>query len=323
MTMQELARLSGVSVSTVSKAFSGSKEISEAKREHIFAVARKNGCYDKYCRSKYSGKIIAVICPEYKSGYYSALLSLFEKEIRKRGAIMLSSSTDFDNDRTLELLSYFSEYAKADGIIVMSDIKSGTKLSVPIVTLGDSKIYDSISLSEERAVEDAVAYLKKNGHRNIAFISEPLTQSRLRLFISAMKKSALEIDEKYIILSDGRFEESGYKGMNTLLSLDAPPTAIIAAYDDIAFGAMKSIAEHNLTIPDDISVIGFDDNRLLPYLNIPLSSITAYNEDLCEIAVNLLFEKIDRHTAPRQIKISKEFIPRDSVGKAKNIAKEN
>ena len=106
--------------------------------------------------------------------------------------------------------------------------------------------------------------------------------------------------------------------MNALLSLDTPPTAVIAAYDDIAFGAMKSITEHGLKIPDDISVIGFDDNKLLPYLDIPLSSITAYNEDLCEITVNLLFEKINRPSMPKHIKISKEFIPRDSVGKAKS-----
>ena len=196
MTMQELARLSGVSVSTVSKAFPGSKEISEAKREHIFAVARENGCYDKYCQSKYSGKIIAVICPEYKSGYYSALLSIFEKEIRKRNAIMLSAVTDFNSTRTLELLTYFSEFSKADGIIIMSDLVTIKKLSVPIVTLGDNDIYDSISLSEERAVEDAVAYLKKNGHRNIAFISEPLTKSRLALFISAMENNSLNPEEK-------------------------------------------------------------------------------------------------------------------------------
>ena len=70
MTMKILAKLSGVSVSTVSKAFSGSKEISAHQREHIFQTAKENGCYEKYYKPRFEKPVIAVICPEFQSGYY-------------------------------------------------------------------------------------------------------------------------------------------------------------------------------------------------------------------------------------------------------------
>ena len=87
--------------------------------------------------------------------------------------------------------------------------------------------------------------------------------------------------------------------MNKLLSLQNPPTAVIAAYDDIAFGAMKSIYEHGLKIPEDISIISSDDRKESQYLHERLTSITAYNEDLAEIAVDLLFDLIEKKTATR------------------------
>ena len=81
MTMSKLANLAGVSVSTISKAFSGSKEISEERRNFIFEIAKQAGCYDKYCKNVHTEKVIAVICPEYKSRFYSEQLSILEKEM--------------------------------------------------------------------------------------------------------------------------------------------------------------------------------------------------------------------------------------------------
>ena len=133
-----------------------------------------------------------------------------------------------------------------------------------------------------------------------------------------MRKNGLEVKEEYIITEEARFESAGYKAMNRLFNEGKVPTAILAAYDNIAIGAMKSIYEHGVKIPEDISVIGFDDIKELPYLNVPLSSITAYNEDLCEILVNFIFEIINKKNgdAIKTIKLSKRLIKRESVGKA-------
>ena len=315
MTMKKLAELCGVSVSTVSKAFSGSRELSEEKRRHIFDIAKKYGCFDKYYKGAYSGKVVAVICPEYKSGYYSELLSLFDRELSRRNALMICSCTDFEQERAYELLSYFTQYSKVDGIISLAYINTDRKFSVPIVTLGENEEFDSVKISEEAAVSEVIRHLKENGHRNIAFIGETLTDSRHKDFLSGMEKNLLPVRDEFVIIGKSRFEECGYDSMNKLLAGDTLPTAVIAAYDNIAFGAMKSITEHGLRIPDYISLVGFDNNRISPYLDIPLSSVTSYNEDLCEIMVNLLFEQMNHKTKPKKINIAKDIIFRASIGK--------
>lgn len=318
--MKTLAGLAGVSVSTVSKAFSGSKEVSKEKREHIFNIARKNGCFDKYCKNAYNGLVIAVICPEYKSGLYSQWLSILEERIKSKNAIMVVGSTNFDKGRTQELLNYFSCHSKVDGIIMLGAMEYKGKLSVPIVNLGGNTAFDNVQVSEATAVFEAIKHFKENGHKRIAFIGEPHTVMRRNNFENAMKKNRLPVVKEYIVEDNGRFEAAGYRAMNKLLSLKERPTAVLAAYDNIAIGAAKSISEHGLKVPEDISIIGSDDNVDLPYLDVPLTSITAYNDDLCEILVELLFERIKNPEGKKKnIKILRELIKRKSVGKAPKI----
>lgn len=95
MNLETLAKLAEVSVGTVSKAFSGSKEISEDTKERIFALAKEHGCFDKYNKNRFDKKVIAVICPELNSEYYSATVTLLNREITLRGGIMSVSTTDF------------------------------------------------------------------------------------------------------------------------------------------------------------------------------------------------------------------------------------
>lgn len=318
MKMTELAKLAGVSVSTVSKAFSKSSEISEKQREHIFDIAKEYGCYDKYCKDRYSGKVIAVICPEFKSRLYSEQVSFLEEKISQHGAVTVVSSTNFSPQRSAELLDFYTENMKVDGVISISAIDTDKKYSVPVVMLGRNTKFNSVYVSERDALTDAIALFKRNGHSRIAYIGEPHTQNRCEEFKKAMQKNSIEINEDYITIAKSRFESAGYAGMNKLLVLPKRPTAVIAAYDDIAIGAMKSIYEHGLSIPGDISIIGSDDIKESQYLHEGLTSITAYNEDLAEVAVDLLFDLMRNKDSDtlKTINISRELVVRDSVGKA-------
>lgn len=320
MTMAKLAALAGVSVSTVSKAFSGSSEISEEKRRHIFETAQKYGCYDKYCKNSYTKKVIAVICPEFKGRYYTEQLAIFEREISRHGAVMIVGSADFDRKKEQDLITFFSEYSKVDGIIVYNMPDNLQKYSLPIVSIGSTNNpVHSIDISTNKAIEDAVIHLLEYGHRDIAFIGEEKTEEKSKTFTEIMKKYRCRANGRCVSISGKRFEAAGYEGMNVLFESDNPPTAVIAAYDYIAIGAMKSIYEHGLRIPEDISIIGMDDINENPYLNVPLTSITTYNEDLCQIAVDALFESIDSCAgkAVRTVRVSADLVKRQSVGTAK------
>jgi len=319
MTMKELARLANASVSTVSKAFSGSSEISSRKREEIFEIAKREGCFEKYYKPEFQKSVIAVICPEFRGGYYPQQLDYFEKEIKKHGGIMIAACFDFEEESKKELLSYFSENVKASGIILIGSMPDGTDCKTPVISIGGGN-NDSILLSSENSMKDMVGYFIENGHEQIAYIGERLTSGKGKKFVSLLEASGIKVSGEYIIEEDERFEEAGYNAMNKLLSLENPPTAVFAAYDRIAVGAMKSIYEHGLKIPDDISLIGSDAEDVGMFLDVELTSVSSYNEDLCEIMVNMIFDKILHGESDdiKKVKISTELVKRKSVGKIKS-----
>lgn len=317
MTLRKIAEAANVSVSTVSKAFSWSNEISDEKRRYIFEIAKREGCYDKYCKPEFTKKVIAVICHEVQGGYYTHQITLFEKEIKKRGAVMVVGISDFDKDSKNEMVTYFSQCAKVDGIIIYGD-ETKTECSIPAVVIGSCDELDSVVLSNDKAIQEAVDFLTENGHKDIAFVGEKRTSGTFKIFTEILRKKGIEIKPEYMVESLGRFEEAGYEAMNKLLSLEKPPTAVFTAYDRIAVGSMKSIYEHGLSVPEDISLIGMNDNHENQYLSVPLTSITSYNQDFCEIVVDVLFDRIKKgkNDKVKKINISTELVKHNSVGKA-------
>ncbi len=252
-------------------------------------------------------------------------LAYLKKEIEKRDSVMIVGCHNFDEDSKGDLVSYFTESAKVDGLIIVGSENTSSNYHTPIVVIGKSDNFDSIVLSMKSAIKNAVKSLLENGHRDIGFIGEKLTKLRFKHFVEAMEESRLRVNYDYVVESAERFEEAGYDAMNTLLAKEKRPTAVIAAYDSIAIGAMKSIYEHGLSIPDDISLIGMDDESQTAYLNVPLTSTTSYLEDLCEIVVDVLFNRIENgdELAIRKINVSTELVERKSVGKAKQILRDS
>ena len=131
MNLAKLAQLTNVSVSTVSKAFSDSPEISAQTRELIFNVAKEHGCFDKYYKPVYSKKVIAVICPEMLGIHYTQMATFLSEKISSRKGTMLLSIDEFSGEKNQELIDYYTKFCKADGIIVIepsSVIKNNTDI---------------------------------------------------------------------------------------------------------------------------------------------------------------------------------------------------
>lgn len=322
MNLTELAALAGVSVSTVSKAFSGSGEISEETRERIFAVARKNDCFDKYNKNKFGKKIIAVICPEIVSEYYSAMTEQLMRELSAHNAITSISVTHFNRDIEKELYTYYSSYSKVDGIILInSGIKITDPSDIPTVAIAPSKSsenIDSVHTNFKQAILDAVRHLKSLGHTKIGFAGEALTSSKMQEFKVAVRTAGLPVYDEYICVSNERFERAGTDIAKRWIKGKNIPTAVIAAYDYIALGIIREFTENGYLIPRDISVIGMDDIARAQYLSTSLSSIHYPTVEICKEAVNLIMKKIDNqyyHARQKKILIS-QYVPRESTGKA-------
>lgn len=324
MNMKSIAKLAGVSLSTVSKAFSGSAEISEKTRQRIFDIAKQQGLFDAYNKNKFHKKVIGVICPEVTSDYYNTFLTFLNREIEAHNCIMNLSISNFQEERVEELYSYYSAYCNVDGIIIFSsrgDLKN--PLLVPSVNLGPGKSYegfDQISFDLYSSLEKAIFLLKELGHKKIAFCGEGLTANRLSDFESAMRKAGLPIHDKWVRTSAKRFEAAGEEIVQAWLAEGELPTAIIAAYDYIAIGMIKTLKENGIRIPEEISIIGIDNIPLAPYLEKSLSSIRTHVEDACQKAVEIIIKKIDNqyYGIRQNIIIPTELIIRDSIGPAPN-----
>ena len=122
MTLAKIAKLANVAVSTVSKAFSDSPEISKETKEQIMKIAKETGCYEKYYKPKYNKKLIAVICPEVQGVHYTQMATYLEKRITQRGGTMLLSVSNFSPEKKAELIDYYIKYAHAEGIIVVEPV---------------------------------------------------------------------------------------------------------------------------------------------------------------------------------------------------------
>ena len=323
MNLQTLAKYSGCSVSTVSKAFSGSAEISDDTKNRIFNIAKELGCFEKYSKESYGKKLIAVLCPETESAYYTAFLSHINSCISAQGGTMAISLTGFSKEIEAELISFYSSQNHSDGIIVIDGHTQAKKhICVPTVYLNsalDNHYTDVVNIDYYSGIYDAILELKLNGHTKIGFIGEGLSKRKLDCFRSAMLNCGIPINEDFIIISEKRFESAGFEAMNKLLSLKDIPTAIFAAYDYIALGAIEVIARHGLSVPEDISIIGSDNIKLAHYNKIPISSIDPCAEEACKIIVEKLFYRINnpRYCSAQSVTVHSRFISRKSVSSAK------
>lgn len=324
MNLSTLAKLAGVSVGTVSKAFSGSDEISAETRLRIFSLARELGCYEKYDKQKFQKKVIAVICPEWKSDFYTAFLTLLHREIIRQGGMMTVSTHNFSEETAAELFSYYASYCHADGIILIGSAKKiKNPHLIPAVAIGaisETEPLDSIRFQFDTAIDDAVGYLKEHGHTQIGFIGERLTMTKQNLFVQSMRRHSLPVREQWIWNGEERFEQAGVSAIESWQQRGLSfPTAILTAYDYIAIGVIQTLKKYRLRVPEDISVIGMDDIPVDSYLETSLSSIRTHTEELCRAAVELIMKKLkNQHYSERQdILFHSEFIARETSGTAK------
>ncbi len=313
MNLAKLAQLANVSVSTVSKAFSDSPEISKQTREIIFNVAKEHGCFDKYYKPVYSKKVIAVICPEMLGIHYTQMATFLSEKISLRNGTMVLSVDGFSDEKNQELIDYYTKFCKADGIIVIEPsaiIKNNT--DIPMVQIGtdnEAKNVDCVNVVINEAMDSAFSYLLNKNYKKIGFIGEKYAQPEYEYFNSTAKKFNINISKNHIYVSNMRFYDAGYYGMEQFIKSKDIPDVIFAAYSHIAVGILQRLKEEKLSVPEDISIICMDDISSVPYSDIKLSCIKMHLDEVCDTALDLLYKKIElkQNNAKRSVNIVREF----------------
>ena len=268
MTIKELAVLCDVSAGTISKAFSGSYEISEDTRQKIFDIAKQNGCFDSLKVRKFSKKTVGVILPDI-SRYASTCEKLCDF-IYSKGAVPLVLTKDRLSEVTL--LGMCVKYKKADGVIIIN----------PSTEHGGDRIVSlNISDGSSHSLSDAIKLLKSGGHTRISLICSSSGKYSSVKFRNILEENGIRSGSNYFAESDGNTELSGYETMEYLFGMPTIPTAVIAETDALARGAEKYIMKRGMKVPKDISVIGLES-----------FSKNADLDAICKTAVRDILKKI-------------------------------
>ncbi len=317
MTMVQLAKLAGVSVSTVSKAFRDTDDISLETKEKIFNIAKECGCYGKFYKSSFHKKIFAVIYPELESTFYADYVRRLQKIIEQNGAIVLMSTDNFDPLKQAELIDFYASFLRVDGIFVISlkaELKRGYE--TPVVSLMSSvENADSINADMRRAMADAISLLKQNGHTDIAFLGERLTRSTAKKFCDICR---IPYNSDNVIESKFRFQMAGQDGAKQLLRKKTKYTAIMCAYDDIAYGAIHYLKKQGISVPEDISIIGNNNINFSKFAETSLTTIDCNAENICLSAWELMAKKVkNKYYKGKNVIVPAKLVMRESVAKRK------
>lgn len=331
-TLKKIAEKCGVSVPTVSRVLSGKGKqyrISRATSERVTKIATELDYSPNFLASSLRLKrtfTLGLIIPDISNPFFSSLARSVEKAARRGGySIILCDS---EETTKIEVESFkLLENRKVDGLILSpvgqksKHFLAGNKPRVPMVLVDryfpELRIPFITSDNYQGAVE-AVSHLIENGHRSIACIQglhdTSVNSDRVRGYIDAHKNKGLPID-KSLIVGDNFGEENGYIETKLLIKRAQRPTAIFSLGNLISLGALKAISEEGLSIPQDVSLISFDDQPYFSYLSPPITTVTQQNKELGRIAVKLLIEQIGSSTVhePGGIFVPTKLLLRNSV----------
>lgn len=320
MNHKKIAELAHVSPSTVSKALSGSNEISREISDKVRKIAIEQGYFKEKNKRKreYSNNceiVIAVIVPEIEGLYYSSIVTYIKNAIKAKGGYAAIYIFDFDEERKNKISEMIILNGSADGIMLFSTPNFDLNTNIPIIcTDCQTKECTSIGNDMEAVLNDAVKLLKEKGHKKIGFIGEYNTISKSNAFIKAMKDNNLCLNEKYMYIIDDRFEAIGVKAAKAIINQIDRPTAIITAYDEIAISLTDELMKNNIKIPDDISVMGMNNIVSSAYSKIPLTTIETFCLEQYKIGIDILFDKILNGTnLVKHIVVEHRIIERDSI----------
>ena len=316
MTLTELAKLAHVSTSTASKAFSQSDEVNQQTRDMIFEIAKKHGCFKRFYRSEFSGLVIAVICPEFDSTYYSAFIASMQKHIAKYNSEICVASTEFSREKEQKLIEYYERHNTVDGIILINGISDLTpKNEIPMATVNCfTKNLGTINVEKDllTPTREAIDAWVTAGVSDIGFIGDSHTNARCNMVTDILIEYFGKIQSEYFSITDDRFERGGYLAMCELIKKGTLPRAIVCAYDRLATGALRALNEHGLSVPHDVAIVSFDDAASSAFMNPPLSSINHEIEETSKAAVTALFKKIRGELDRENIKIIGTLKSRES-----------
>jgi len=326
-TVYTVAEHAGVSIATVSRTLAGSRKVSPATRQRVMqAIEDLNFEPNPSARrlAYMKTETIALVFPDISGPFYSTVIRGVEQEAGRHDHNVLIYGTHGKegSGRYLRTLS-----SKVDGLIIMArsvdedSLRSLERQGVPFVLLGHSNGQiqcSTISVDNEAGAYKAAAHLLGHGHQRIGIITgpenSPDNRGRLLGYQKALRDAGIPLRQNMIVSANFQYEE-GRIAIHQLLEATSPPTAVLAANDEMAIGALDAASQKGLRVPEDLVVIGFDDIQMAALTRPALTTVRQPMQLLGEAAVTLLFERLQNPDAPSCDELLEtELVIRQSCG---------
>jgi DNA-binding LacI/PurR family transcriptional regulator len=334
VTALDVAKAAGVSQSTVSRVLNNKDGgfISTSTRNRVLKTARELGYVpNPSAQALRRGKtnLIGIILREIDDPVFALLASHLSIQLRGLGYHLILINAHSDPREALEMNSVLNT-RHADGLIIMGDLLNGQKELQQLVSLNRAVVSlfrkpfpgigSVVTVDNYRGIELALNHLFELGHEKIGFLGYDWlddTELRQEAFHRIMKASGKQVNAAWIQIGKGGIE-GGYVTMKAILSLADRPSAVVASDDQMAIGAISAATELGMKVPDDVSIVGFDDIALASHIHPPLTTVRMPVEAISARVCKLLLESINSHGVSRSklYRVMPRLVIRKSTTKA-------
>lgn len=335
VSIQAVASAAGVSVTTASRVINNSDyPVRETTRRRVLeAVAELNYSPSSLARALVTRRthIVGVIVHDILDPYFAEIVRGVEDVARENGYLAIVCNSDRQIDTETKYLTMLRDY-QADGVILAGGGLSGEGADVlmqvvdqmqagerrtSIISLAPQHFSTRlVTIDNLEASRQATQHLIELGHRRIGFVTGPsnLTTTSLRLqgYREAIIRAGIEPDEA--LIAPGNFDlESGRAAAEYLAELPSPPTAVFSANDETAIGCLAALRERGIEVPRDMSLVGFDDLKLLQGINPPLTTVQVPLYELGATAMRQLLRTFDGEDVEDTLVLQHRIVPREST----------
>ena len=326
-TVYTVAEHAGVSIATVSRTLAGSRKVSPATRQRVMqSIEDLNFEPNPSARrlAYMKTETVALVFPDISGPFYSTVIRGVEQEAGRHNHNVLIYGTHGkeSSGRYLRTLS-----SKVDGFIIMArsvdedSLWSLERQDVPFVLLGHSNGQlqcSTISVDNDAGAYKAAAHLLEHGHKRIGIITgpenSPDNKGRLQGYKKALLDAGIPLQQNMVVPGNFKYE-GGQIAIHKLLECNPRPTAILAANDEMAIGAIDAAQQRSIRIPEELEVIGFDDIQMSGLTHPSLTTVRQPMQLLGEAAVTLLFDRLQSSNGqPRHEMLDTELVIRQSCG---------
>lgn len=333
MTIKDIARAARVSHSTVSRALRNSPLVNRETAERIRRIAedadyRASAIARSLATSQ--TKTVGVVVTTIADPFVGGVVSGIEEAANDYGYSVFLANSNADPEREVRVVHSFEE-RRVDGIVVTSSrvgalyVPMLSRMRVPIVLLNNQhpgEFAYSVMIANAEASREATLHLIRLGHRRIGYLGDrhghQSDTERFAGYRQALDEADLPFRPELVVHGDGK-PEGGREAMRRLLGLAEPPTAVFCYNDMSAVGALRAIREAGMRVPDDFSLVGFDDLYIAQYTDPPLTTVRQPKQYMGRLAMETLLSLLTGAGSQSRITVPGELIVRESTAPPRRV----